>query len=244
MKHPTASRTDGGADRNGFSSAAVVILVMMLIAAALAEVIRPTERIGAVRGAQKLESLVPTAFGEWKVDPFAGNTIVNPQVQETLDRLYSDILTRTYVDSAGRRVMLSIAYGMDQTDTAQVHRPEICYPAQGFVLESRNDGVLDLETIRIDVRRLRTRLGTRHEPVTYWIVVGEQIATRPATKKWVELNYGLRGRVPDGLLFRVSSLGSDSQQEFVAQDKFVQELLRSMSPDGQSRLIGQVLRSL
>ncbi len=222
----------------GYWITAIVISLSMIAAAYLAKVARPTVRIGLERSTTSLAQIVPMEFAGWRIDHTAESAIVNPQIQESLDRLYTDVLSRTYVDSAGRRVMLSIAYGLDQSDATQLHRPEACYPAQGFTLASREDGELNIGATGIDVRRLRTRLAARHEPVTYWIVIGDQVATRRLAMKRAELKYGMRGQIPDGLLFRVSSVGPDSSAEFELQDSFVRDLLQSTSQSGRRRLLG------
>mgnify|MGYP000496771242 CR=1 FL=1 len=55
-------------------------------------------------------------------------------LQEMLARLYSQVVSRVYLDSTtGKTVMLSLAYGEEQNKQSQVHLPEVCYPAQGFV---------------------------------------------------------------------------------------------------------------
>jgi hypothetical protein len=39
------------------------------------------------------------------------------------------------VNAGGSRIMLSFAYGGDQHGSLLAHNPEVCYPAQGFVLK-------------------------------------------------------------------------------------------------------------
>ena len=68
--------------------------------------------------------------------------MVNPQTQELLDKLYSEVLTRVYVNASGYRIMRSLAYGFDQRGAMQAHMPEVCYPAQGFILKGMNAGCL------------------------------------------------------------------------------------------------------
>ena len=50
--------------------------------------------------------------------------------------------------------MLSMAYGDDQRGGLQAHRPEVCYPAQGFKLGKVEDGSLSTSFGNIEVRRL------------------------------------------------------------------------------------------
>jgi len=52
-----------------------------------------------------------------------------------LDKLYSQILNRVYVNATGYRIMLLLAYGSDQHGSLQADKPEVCYPAQGFALQ-------------------------------------------------------------------------------------------------------------
>ena len=121
--------------------------------------------------------------------------------------------------------MLSLAYGSDQRGSLQAHKPEVCYPAQGFRLQRTKPVSLPrhLATFRCGVRQP----GSRQEPVTYWFTVGDQAAMGTTQKKLVELRLGLTGRIPDGMLFRISSMDPDRTRAYQAQEKFVNQLLES-----------------
>ena len=165
--------------------------------------------------------------------------VVNPQQTELLNQLYSQILTRTYYNSQGYRIMLSIAYGEDQRDGNQLHYPEVCYPAQGFQVTSNRKGTLDTGLGLIPVRRLETHLSqNRFEPITYWTTVGTQSLTGGVDKKLAEMRYGLRGEIPDGLLFRVSSIDKDPGSAFEVQAKFVREMVASLKDEERLRISG------
>jgi len=71
----------------------------------------------------------PITPNDWREDPQRIVQVVDPQTRELLDKLYSETLSRTYVNANGYRIMLSLAYGSDQRDSLQVHKPEVCYPA-------------------------------------------------------------------------------------------------------------------
>ena len=166
--------------------------------------------------------------------------IVDPQQKEMLDRIYSQLLSRTYVNAQGYRIMLSIAYGSDQTDTAQVHRPELCYPAQGFILHERNADTMQIGAGSIPVTRLATSHGQRQEPVTYWIMIGETvIKSGTFDKKLTELSYGLKGQIPDGILIRVSSIDGDKTRAYEMQDRFSKQMLEAVPPEMRRRLAGK-----
>jgi EpsI family protein len=124
--------------------------------------------------------------------------------------------------------MLAIAYGSRQLGNAlQAHRPEYCYQAQGFVLLQAHEDWLDLPGLQLPLRRLLARQQQRFEPISYWMTVGDQ-ATRPGLeRKLLQLRHSLQGRIPDGMLVRVSSLDRDSTSAWQRQADFIAELHRA-----------------
>ncbi len=216
-------------------------LIAMVCAAALAQWMVPTHKLADTRGGNNsLEAAVPLKFADWRVDADTFRGVVNPQQAEVLSKLYSQLVTRTYVNSQGQRIMLSIAYGVDQRDGMQVHKPEICYPAQGFGVISNRDGILQTNKGPMPVRRLETALGNqRPEPVTYWTTVGNEVTPLGMQKKLMEMRYGLQGVVPDGLLFRVSSIGADSAAQFALHERFVLDLLPQLTAPSRLLVAGQ-----
>lgn len=200
--------------------------------------LRPGQRTAAATGGLQLETLVPTEFGHWKMVRDVGAQVVNPQTQQLLDKLYSQILSRTYVDPSGYRIMLSLAYGDDQRGGLQAHRPEVCYPAQGFKVRSNQDGTLPTPFGSVNVRRLETDLGPRVEPVTYWLTVGDTIIRNSWERRLAEIRLGLTGQIPDGLLFRVSSIDGDPKRAFAAQQRFTTDLLAAVPAGARKQLSG------
>lgn len=219
---------------------AIVAMVLMFGAAIAAAVLTPRHYLAQERGAHvDLEKAVPAAFGDWRLDDRAAIAVVNPQSTELLARLYEQTVSRVYVDREGHAVMLAIAYGSDQRDSLALHYPEVCYPAQGHDVTSNRISAIALGGTRIPVRRLETNFrGGRFEPVTYWTMLGDKLILGGVRKKLVELHYGLQGEIPDGLLFRVSSIGTDSANQFALQDRFVRDLLAALDPASRLRLAG------
>ncbi len=93
-----------------------VIGLFMLAAAGMALGLKPTEKVADAGPKVDLETLIPKAFGDWKIDETIVPLLVDPETQAKLDKIYNQTLTRTYVNSQGARIMLSIAYGGDQSD--------------------------------------------------------------------------------------------------------------------------------
>lgn len=218
---------------------AMVLTGLMALTAIGSIAARPSAK-GADQGRPRyvLEDIVPKQFGDWKELPAETAQVVNPQSKELLDKLYSQILSRTYINSAGYRVMLSIAYGVDQRGDLAAHKPEVCYPAQGFTVESNIQGHVATALGAIEARRLTTAMGRRKEPVTYWFTMGDQAVKSNWERRVVEIRLGLTGQVPDGLLFRVSSIDPDASRAFAAHDVFVAELLNAVKPADRKRLSG------
>jgi hypothetical protein len=52
------------------------------------------------------------------------------------------------------------------------------------------------------------------------------------------MRFALTGRIPDGMLFRVSSIDLDQKRAYQLQEQFVGELLQAVSREGRKRLSG------
>jgi len=217
---------------------AAIAGALMVAVAIGTQALTPTVRRADLVGPPRLDASVPTDFGDWHAEPPPVQVIV-PTTKFALSLIYSDVLARSYANARGDRVMLTIAYGNDQRDGLQMHYPEVCYPAQGFDVRSKRDGVLDLPTGRIPVRRLETvQRDRRFEPVTYWTTVGDHVVLGGVDKKLAEMRYGFRGVIPDGLLFRVSSIDRDSEHAFAVQRDFVAALVAALGPEQRLRFAG------
>src|SRR5205085_349207 len=91
--------------------------------------------------------------GDWHIDPEIVPVAPAPDVQAKLERLYGQVVNRAYVNAAGEMVMLTIAYGGDQSDALKVHRQENCYAAQGFDIHALEHARLDAAASRGALRR-------------------------------------------------------------------------------------------
>ena len=213
--------------------------VLMVIAAMLAVAARPTERIADASAPVDLEKMIPTEIDDWRIDPSVMPLVVSPDAQAMLNKLYNQTLARTYVNSAGQRVMLSIAYGGDQSDSLRLHAPEVCYAAQGFDVARNRVGELITNYGALPIKRLVATLGPRKEPITYWMTVGDRATLSGISQKIAQIRYGMTGKIPDGILVRVSSIGADAAQNYDVQDRFIKGLLAEMKDSDRVRVIGK-----
>ena len=217
---------------------AITILLLCLAAFAGGQAWRPTARLADSRPKVDLETLFPKAFGGWQLDDRMPVQLIAPDTQAMLNKLYNQTLSRTYINRQGDRIMLSVAYGGDQSDGTRAHRPEVCYPAQGFQVSDSREDQLDLGGRMLRVRHLQSRLGGRIEPITYWMVVGERIALSGTEQKLAQLAYSTRGVIPDGMLVRVSSIDADAANAYRVQHGFVRGLALAVVPALQARVVG------
>lgn len=227
------------AEMLGANKQALFVGLLMIFASASAAYLKPTKKLADSMPTVNLEKMIPTQFGEWHLDPVVLKQIISPERKALLAQLYAQTLSRAYLDDHGNRVMLSIAYGGDQSDEMQVHRPEICYTAQGFQVQRDKLDILLTTFGSLPIKRLFATQGTRSEPITYWITVGDKaVALKGLQQKIAQLRYGLTGKVPDGMLVRVSSINADDKEAYRIQDDFIKEMLAAMSQDDRVRIAG------
>jgi EpsI family protein len=210
----------------------------MLAASGLALALRPTQKIADAGPAVNLEVMIPRHFGDWHEEQQKTVQMVDPQQQEMIARTYTQTLSRTYINTSGYRIMLAIAYGDDQRDSMQMHYPEVCYPAQGFALVDKRKGALTTASGTIPITRLLTNLGQRSEPVTYWTIIGDTVFEGGLQKKIAEMSYGLGGKIPDGMLIRVSSIDPDESKAYEIQAQFANQMLSALTPEDRQKLNG------
>lgn len=212
--------------------------VLMIVSAALTMALTPTKKIADQQDRFDLEVMVPVKFGNWKIDDSIIPLQVDADTQAKLDKIYNQTLSRTYVNSYGERIMLSIAYGGDQSDNLAVHKPEVCYYAQGFEIMKIYADELLTQYGKFPIKRLMAVKGNRNEPITYWVTIGNKAVLPGIEEKLQQLRYGLTGDVPDGMLVRVSTIDTNKEKAYQLQDIFIQDLLSTVADRERTRLIG------
>lgn len=216
--------------------AALLIMALALLAA---EWLKPSRYWSDELGHPKYEEILPRSFGNWAEVPGASSVVVNPVQAEELARIYSETVSRTYVNrQTGRAVMLSIAYGRDQSTDTQLHTPEMCYASQGFKIKDRKVVQLDTPWGKMHVAQVNTLMGPRVEPLTYFVRTGDHVTTQGSlARNLARLGLALRGYKIDGLLVRVSEV-TQEPDAFEFQRAFIVELLQALPQSELRKLIG------
>jgi EpsI family protein len=207
----------------------------MVCCAVLANVWRP---VAVPQADFQLEAVIPAQFGDWRLDGSVIPIAPTPDVQENLDKLYGQIVSRTYINGRGERMMLVVAYGGDQSDSLKAHRQEVCYAAQGFAIRDVHRDHLSLQGADLPLVRVHAQKGNRSEPVSYWFTMGDRVVIGRADRLLAQIGWGLAGKIPDGLLVRVSSISRDTKASYAAQDDFMRSLLASVQAPARRKLAG------
>jgi EpsI family protein len=216
----------------------LILLSLILISALMAWWMRPRVFMTELHPPPKLEKIIPLQFGKWKLLPQSSRQIVNPQTTEKLNKIYSQTLSRSYINDQGRIVMLSIAYSANQSDSLALHYPEACYPAQGFEMKSLGKEEFNINNSVLPVQKLLAKFSGRVEPIIYWTTLGNIAVRRGIDTKLLSLQYGLKGQVPDGLLFRISSITTNPEEGYKLQREFVDDLIESIPNSDREFFIG------
>lgn len=216
----------------------IILGILMVSSGVLTMALTPTQRIADQQEKVNLEIMIPAKFGDWQIDKSIVPLQIDAETQAKLDKIYNQTLARTYVNSQNERIMLSVAYGGDQSDNLAVHKPEVCYYVQGFEIMKILSDELATQYGKLPIKRLLAVKGNRNEPITYWVTVGDKAVLPGFDQKLQQLRYGLTGNVPDGMLVRISSIDNDNDKAYQLQTIFIQDLLLAVNVKERIRLIG------
>jgi EpsI family protein len=206
------------------------------------------QRTTTVPEGPRLEQVVPRQFGDWR-EVQLGPVQVDPsnpgEGDPSIDHPYDDVLMRAYADAHGNIVLLALAYGRNQRQEIKIHRPDVCYTAQGFELVSRTRVSMPLLTPAgrpVSGTRMLFKAPGRVEAVSYWIRVGQAYSDNPWSLRYYIFTEGLKGRAPDGVLVRASQIvgsnGPASSRQFEIQERFLADLVRAIPPRARRLLLG------
>lgn len=186
----------------------------------------------------RISPLFPLKVGDWEYKTSSG--LVLPPPDQLSDRLYNAILTRYYSSPTQLPVMMLVAYNGKQDGMLQVHRPEACYPAAGYEIESQSMIPLDAGGgARVPGHFMSARSTNRYEQLIYWTRIGNDFPTRWWQQHWAVAKENLKGRVPDGVLVRFSTAAPDTETAILTLRRFIKPLFASLSPTARRLLFGE-----
>jgi exosortase B len=222
---------------------ALVVGAVMLVAIAAARELTPEQSFKT--SIPDFASIVPKQFGDWKEVP-------SPYVQIDLatgddlstEQPYDAVLMRTYSNNKGEQVMLALAYGRQQKQDVKIHRPEVCYEAQGYAVAGGTpvDFQLAPGAVAIQGTQMLAKNRDRVEAVSYWVRIGDIFPRSASQSRWYIFRQGMSGKVPDGILVRASSVqtGADgTDRAYQTQHQFLGDLVNALPPESKRLLVAQ-----
>lgn len=184
----------------------------------------------------KLGDLVPRTVGPWTITTPAGVVTATEELQNKDG--YDQLLTRVYQAAGLPSIMLLIAYGSTQSGNLRLHRPETCYPGQGFALERFADADFRFPGADVRARRFTARRDDRVERLVYWTRIAQSFPRDTAEEYSAIFGSVVRGVVPDGVLVRLSTTDADGDAADRVLDGFLRRSMAGVGELGRRVLIG------
>ncbi len=206
-----------------------IISVLLVIAAGLA--VLATPRLHEDAAPIDMDSVTPNVVGPWRVMSNAALQVGLTTTANDINQPYDQTVMRTYVDDQGHAIQVALAWGRHQRQEIKIHRPELCYPAQGLAVESLKDTQFPLLLANrqavVGKRMIAQTSAGQKELVSYWIRIGSLYSGNAWQTRLHIMQEGLAGRVTDGVLVRVSQRVSNDQDfdaAFARQERFIADL--------------------
>lgn len=169
--------------------------------------------------------LIPRQVANWQSRK--SDELVVPQEDDFTAKLYENLETFVYEGANVPTMMLLLAYNSVQQNDVQAHRPEVCYPAGGYPIIFSEELSIKYKGKMISGRYLiAKRDSSSFEHIIYWIRIGDAFPASWARQRLDMALINASGIIPDGALFRVSTINQSSMkninlvQDFI--DKFAE----------------------
>ena len=189
----------------------------MLAAGATAYVYMPRK---AERGPAlvPIEALLPNQIGSWSFTTRDG--IVQTREESPLPG-YDQLVTRVYTAPGLPTIMVLIAYGSTQGGSLQLHRPETCYPGEGFRIRGMTNADLRFDgSDPVAAQTFTAIRDERTEHLLYWTRISESFPRTTGQEYLGIMRRVIDGVVPDGVLVRLSTVGAEAAPSMAALDRF------------------------
>ncbi len=190
-----------------------------------------------------LERLVSLHPRDWKL-------VEGPQVrlgvtESVLDQ-YDIIASSRYQHTDGRRVLVVMTWSGDGF-RHQGHDQQVCYSANGFTVNSSHSVSIPIGDDSIEAMAFTGSKPTQKEDVLYWKVtdgIRERGIDSRGTllhrlQRLIYLPDLFRGKFPDNLMVRVSSVRERDGQPATAHIEYVRKWLGAIAPVDRARIMGR-----
>jgi EpsI family protein len=213
---------------------------LLLATTAASQLLRPTRMFDTLSQGE-LDAAIPKTVGDYRFATSSG--LVLPPRDELSERLYDQVVTRVYVAPERLPIMALFAYGSVQNLSLELHRPDECYPQQGFAITAPEPLPLVLGARRILASLLTARRANGYvEQVVFWSRIGAQFPQDRAAQSVLVARENFAGRMPDGLLVRLSVPTGERARAIAAAQTFLHHLDRALTPVGRRIVLGETAK--
>ncbi len=165
---------------------------------------------------------IPAKVGGWTAEKSSEVVLAAPD--ETSDKLYQNLETRIYLGAELPAIMFLCAYSNVQKNDVQVHRPEVCYPASGYPITKNVAEKITVGNQDINARFLIADRGGLREMILYWTRVGKSFPVDWRSQRIEMAKANLSGKIPDGVLLRVSTIMEEERSARKLLMQFIEQL--------------------
>lgn len=202
----------------------------------IGEALRPRRHVPFFKG-DRIAAIVPDAVPGFQLGPEL--PMVEAKEPGSLaDRLYNSTTSKVFVAPDETVVMLLLAYGAQQSDSLQLHRPEVCYPAAGFAVQDQRFATLQLGGRMIPTVEMTATAPGRVEDIVYFSRLANFFPRTSSEQRRNRFQTALAGYIGDGVLVRVSAVRDGPEPRFAVLRQFLMSMVAAMPPQNRPALIG------
>ncbi len=224
-----------------YKSISIFLLFMLAFFASI--LLKPDFSGSVVNKIPDFKTIIPVSLSNWTMVQNHYQPIsLSVEGEKNIDQPYDSVLMETFQNNISEQtIMLAIAYGANQQQEIKIHRPELCYPAQGFEVKELSDLAYEVKlnsgAYHFKLTKLLSQSKQRKELTLYWIRIGDIISSNPWEIRWNILKGGLSKNIPDGILVRTSQVLLEDmsvEESIKTQKEFITGLLKGIENKDKS----------
>lgn len=211
----------------------------MLAGGGLAGLAAQHRRVPQAAPAPDIAEGLPPKVGHWQQGE-SGSVVLPPEDAYTRS-VYDQIVARYYFAEGAQTVSILVAYGLAQSYAAQLHRPEVCYPASNFRIERNGEVPLDIGKRRLPANYLLAARDRRRDAVLYWTRIGASYPQEIWQQRWAIARSAFDRSVQDGIVVRMSLASTSPRNDIDVLSRFARGLYGQLLPKYQELLFGAMM---
>lgn len=170
----------------------------------------------------KIEDMLPTKIGDWVAND--ARTAILPPSDDLERAVYDQVVVRQFEKNGNTSITLMIAHSPPQSYSTQLHRPDLCYQASNFRIESVAHQVMDLSGKSIPISTMQALRGARRDLVLFWTRFGDAYPQSLWGQRFEIAKQAFFRERHDGFLVRLSVIKRDEEVDVNDLKAFAGEL--------------------